>query len=926
MSIQVGDFVWIDPVPPATDVRRGICRFLGETSFAEGPWVGIELVGSVGKNSGSVFDKEYFQCLPQQGVFVRPELVRAFTATPLALPSPDLQSAGNIEMKLRIDIERLQDSLKTTQAELQSKKEACEVLEIDLEISKEQLLLAETELEELRVASSGRCSVEGAATSLSETIVALRRQLTLSEAEIAGLREEKLTLEEHLRAVQSSDKMLEQLTSRNLELDDEVTAAKQLLETTIANRDELQELLSLQDEELRLQRDQNTQLMSSLEKLEEDLERLRNTKAMESARLLEVIARLETQAAAATTNVPASPSLSTVAEELIVRRGAMAALSRLQEASAQRLHEAAIDWLNDDQMLKFLFDGETPVLRTSSAQHDFTVAFVRQCFETTERVAFDVCQTLLTMVEVCVADKDFSAGADSTGLLTQPCLLVAAVFDLALAADIVRAELAVLWAAFLTTPSVQVAGHAVCAAVAKSTLKIKERLAEVQASAICSSQRKSDMWLASIRSILDEIAVLRAALKVASNHAPPTAGSIAAVSCDRLCEVLVRAATTAALLLSSNDADLSSRLCSLADRLQQCHFLSLRYTISQPLLTQIWAALMLIFASAIYRTPEGAAECASALGKSRECFHQLYPRYPAEGEQDALLRSPTLLTATRSCCQNDGLSALLQLLAQPSEGNDADASGWGDMLDALASPIASTLTNVTEPPHEAQKELRMLYIDAVMDWACHCTATASSTEAVSDAPVANEVTEKAKQDLFKAEERVAALETELEQCKWSLWQAKAETDALSMVKADLQTLQHKLEAQEIAHQRRLRSVSDDYDAALAVMQQKAVALTQELREARRQELQRELSPMSIRERCEYEDTIRRLQQQLCSAMGATLNIDLRYFSSAERNQKNAGCPTAPVDVLPLPVICSFTSPSECRRARERVLLPQVVCK
>ncbi|CAJ1359574.1 unnamed protein product [Effrenium voratum] len=53
-----------DPLP-------GVVLFIGETKFAEGPWLGIELDEPKGKNNGKVQDVVYFTCRPNHGIFVR---------------------------------------------------------------------------------------------------------------------------------------------------------------------------------------------------------------------------------------------------------------------------------------------------------------------------------------------------------------------------------------------------------------------------------------------------------------------------------------------------------------------------------------------------------------------------------------------------------------------------------------------------------------------------------------------------------------------------------------------------------------------------------------------------------------------------------------------------------------------------------------
>lgn len=54
------------------DGRIGIIRFIGETAFADGLWVGVEFDDPSGKNDGSVQGMRYFDSKPGHGMFLRP--------------------------------------------------------------------------------------------------------------------------------------------------------------------------------------------------------------------------------------------------------------------------------------------------------------------------------------------------------------------------------------------------------------------------------------------------------------------------------------------------------------------------------------------------------------------------------------------------------------------------------------------------------------------------------------------------------------------------------------------------------------------------------------------------------------------------------------------------------------------------------------
>lgn len=66
----------------SNDGRTGIIRYYGETHFAAGIWVGVELPDESGKNDGVVQGQRYFDVAPLHGIFFKPEVVTIIAPPP----------------------------------------------------------------------------------------------------------------------------------------------------------------------------------------------------------------------------------------------------------------------------------------------------------------------------------------------------------------------------------------------------------------------------------------------------------------------------------------------------------------------------------------------------------------------------------------------------------------------------------------------------------------------------------------------------------------------------------------------------------------------------------------------------------------------------------------------------------------------------
>lgn len=90
-EFQPGQFIELSDGRPAT------IRFVGDTHFAAGDWIGVELEDASGKNDGAVQGQRYFDCPPGRGMFVRPAAVTILDPTPpKAVSRPTAKPNGTV--------------------------------------------------------------------------------------------------------------------------------------------------------------------------------------------------------------------------------------------------------------------------------------------------------------------------------------------------------------------------------------------------------------------------------------------------------------------------------------------------------------------------------------------------------------------------------------------------------------------------------------------------------------------------------------------------------------------------------------------------------------------------------------------------------------------------------------------------------------
>ena len=90
-EFQIGQTVELSKGVKAT------VQFVGNTHFAPGDWIGIELEDASGKNDGSVQGQRYFDCPSGHGMFTRPSVLKIVdesTPKPAARPNGKANGAA----------------------------------------------------------------------------------------------------------------------------------------------------------------------------------------------------------------------------------------------------------------------------------------------------------------------------------------------------------------------------------------------------------------------------------------------------------------------------------------------------------------------------------------------------------------------------------------------------------------------------------------------------------------------------------------------------------------------------------------------------------------------------------------------------------------------------------------------------------------
>lgn len=237
----IDSFVEVLPVTPQVERRRGILRFYGLTDFSEGEWAGVELVGSEGRNDGTVKGIFYFKCAAGQGLFVRPNLIVPYApASPTSTGEAASAKIEALEEELRVahreavERERLKDSLEASLHSIQAELEQLRAAAVQAAAKVD----AKTEDEDDELAAQ---------VQLESVRLKLQRQLDTCEAELKAAKKSASEAAAACAAAEKREQQAESarkcsdaaqaaLQTRNTELQTELTRLQAELATAVAQQ------------------------------------------------------------------------------------------------------------------------------------------------------------------------------------------------------------------------------------------------------------------------------------------------------------------------------------------------------------------------------------------------------------------------------------------------------------------------------------------------------------------------------------------------------------------------------------------------------------------------------------------------------------------------------------------------------------------
>lgn len=221
--------------------KTGIVRFVGETDFASGEWVGIELERPEGKNNGELNGRVYFTCAPNHGLFVKKSMVRTVLssfsgANKTSLSQRVSGTEASVSSGSRLSGQTTRSSLSTPS-------------------SKSSIPIAS--VARSRLSLDKRSSVGSATTSGS--LVASDDQLAEARTRITKLEEELEQKNRHVEQLRQSVVVMKELASANSEKikileaqgqeESEAMGTEQAQTQSEADRDEtMHETIAMEDD------------------------------------------------------------------------------------------------------------------------------------------------------------------------------------------------------------------------------------------------------------------------------------------------------------------------------------------------------------------------------------------------------------------------------------------------------------------------------------------------------------------------------------------------------------------------------------------------------------------------------------------------------------------------------------------------------